>query len=179
MKMKIITTIALIIVITAIFLFNYSFPKEINIVKTAIAFVEYDEHPPILTKVHVAGTMYRPVFKQHRFEGKITIDRHDFTLTEQNIALPILNRENGVNYSQLVYFRDTKPFDPVAIASIYYDDNFEQFTIVTREEWIEKTPQSLYYIVSGQSYSEAFESQKVLSDRLGDDSFVAPQNSLK
>lgn len=178
MNMKtFVTTVVFILIFSAIFLSNYSFPKKIDVVRDAISFVEYDEDPATFTNVQVKGTLFRPLFKEHRFEGKIIIDKHKFT--EQDIVVPILDHKNGVNFSLLIYFRETKPYEPIAMASIYYEDNFERFTIVTREEWIGKKPQSLYYIVNGRSYQEAFESQKILSDKLGEDSFVAPQNSRK
>jgi len=176
-KIKIIIMAVIILVISALFLSTYSFPKAINVVRDAVSFVEYDEKPATLTNVQVTGTLFRPLFKQHRFEGEIIIDGYEFT--KQAIVVPILKHKNEVNYSQLIYFSEIKPYDPVAIASIYYDDKFERFTIVTRDEWIEKEPKSLYYIVSGNSYEEAFESQNILSGKLGDNSFIAPQNRLK
>lgn len=60
-------------------MYFYSFPKEIRVEHQALKFVEGDPNSAETITVKIEGTMYRPIFKQHSFEGNIEIEGYEFT----------------------------------------------------------------------------------------------------
>ncbi|MBP1906765.1 hypothetical protein J2Z32_003429 [Paenibacillus turicensis] len=71
--------IGLVLLAGIIFMYLYSFPKEIHAEHQALKFVGGEPNSVETIKVKIKGTLYRPIFKQHSFEGNIEIGGYDFT----------------------------------------------------------------------------------------------------
>ncbi|MCC3372379.1 hypothetical protein [Cohnella sp. REN36] len=160
-------TLTLIIVlgiVTSLILYFYKFPKEVDLVLPAVSFYENDPSSIKHTSVRVSGTLYRPFFRQHIFKGKIMIDGLDFTKVNNTLDTYVLEKNNGINMSNLVYQKPSQPWEFVTLSIIWFDDNFEHINIVSN--WGENKKLTLF-IVSASSYEEAVVSQQKMKELYG------------
>ena len=172
MLKKSIPFIIVVAIITVIFLRFYQFPKKIDIEVPAVSFYENDLSSTKQTSIKVSGVLYQPLFRQHIFKGKITIDSFEFTKEKDTLDTYVLDKINGINMGNLVYYEPSKlreSFDSIGI--IWFDDSFEHINIGTR---LGENNNKIYYIVSGSSYNEAMDTQKWMKNKYGS-SFVSSQ----
>lgn len=159
--------LGLIMIAVAIFLFNYDFPKRIDVERTAVVFKLTDPDSAKKTSIKIAGTLYKPLFKQHKFIGNFIIDDYDFT-KEQEFTFYITDRKKEINMSALFYLEASPPHDIENNSLIWFDDQFENINIWPSKDWIE---QDSTYIATGNSYEQAIEVQNMMRDKFGE-SFV-------
>lgn len=160
-------TVSLIIIlgiVTALFLYFYKFPKEINIVSPAVSFYENDPSSVEGTTIKVSGILYQPLFQQHVFKGTVTIDNLEFTKENETLDTYILDRNNEINTGNLVYHNSSKPREFLALSMIWFDDTFEHINIAG--DW-GQNKKLLFFIVTGSSYEEAVDTQKKMRDKYG------------
>lgn len=162
---KSIPFIIVLAIITIIFLSFYQFPKKIDIIVSAVSFYENDSTSTQQTLIKVSGVLYQPLFKQHKFKGKIIIDNLEFTKEKETFDIYITEKIKGINVSSLTYYKQVKLFDSYDnLGLIWFDDSFEHINIGTR---LAENKDLIYYIVSGSSYDEALETQKMMRNRFG------------
>ncbi|MDM5276555.1 hypothetical protein ACN9MH_19940 [Paenibacillus silvae] len=164
-----ISVIVILGIVTAIFLYFYKFPKEINIISPAVSFYENDPSSVEGTTIKVSGTLYRPLFQQHVFEGSVTIDNLDFTKKNETLDTYILDRKNGINMGNLVYHKPSTPGEFLTSSMIWFDDTFEHVNIAS--DWGQN--KKLFFIVSASSYEEGIDAQRKMRDKYG--SFFVPR----
>lgn len=167
MKSNVKVTISLIVIlgiVTALFLYFYKFPKEVNIVSPAVSFYENDPSSVEGTTIKVSGILYRPLFQQHVFKGTVTIDNLEFTKENETLDTYILDRNSGINMGNLVYHKPSIPGEFLTLSMIWFDDTFEHINIVS--DWGQNKKLS-FFIVSGSSYEEAIDTQKKMRDKYG------------
>lgn len=68
-----------LLVAAAIFGYKYHFPKRISADYPAVEFRIEDPVSADRTTIHVHGKLYRPLFRDRYFKGRIAIDKYDFT----------------------------------------------------------------------------------------------------
>lgn len=68
-----------LLVAAAIFGYKYHFPKRISADYPAVEFRTGDPSYEAHTAIHVKGKLYRPLFRDRYFKGRIAIDKYDFT----------------------------------------------------------------------------------------------------
>ena len=95
---KIIYALSLIIIL-CIIIYNFTFRNKIDTtiqgVEYCIGNSDYIENVTILVK----GTYYDSIFKNDRFEGKISVDKYDFTYEKKLLPLYFFNN----NYATIRY----------------------------------------------------------------------------
>lgn len=127
---KITVIIGLILLAGVIFMCLYSFPKEIDAEHQAQKFVEGDSSSVETITVKIKGTLYRPIFKQHSFEGNIEIGGYDFT--KPNLActsLYISEKKNGVYWGSILYTKNTSTQEIVGLVSVVFNEDFNQVSL--------------------------------------------------
>ena len=94
MKVKtLITLVTILILCLLIFLYFYQFPKKVQVKKTAVSYVNDDPSSVVNTSIKIKGTLYRPLFKQHRFTGNVVIDGYDVTENGSTFDLYVTERK--------------------------------------------------------------------------------------
>ncbi|OME95909.1 hypothetical protein BK124_19640 [Paenibacillus amylolyticus] len=78
-KSSILVMLIVLLVGGGLFAYFYKFPKEVNVTREAVTYAQVDPETTESTAIKVEGTMYRPLFRQSTFEGRITIEGKDFT----------------------------------------------------------------------------------------------------
>lgn len=167
-KTSVITISSLVLLCIASFCYLYKFPKEINVNRTAVSFIENDASSVTDTTIKVNGTLYRPVFRQHYFVGKVTIDGYDFTENDSTFNIYITIRKNGINMGALNYQNQHKPFDFTQQSLMYFDDDFTNINICASTKWwgSDENGKSLY-IVTESNYEQAVDIQKAMREKFG------------
>ena len=151
----------------AIFLYNYDFPKKIDVNRTAVVFKLSEPGSTKKTSIKIEGTLYKPLFKQQKFIGSFKIDDFDFT-KNQDFTFYIFDRKKDINMSALYYVEASPPHNIKNNSLIWFDDHFENINIWPSKDWID---QDSTYITTGDSYEQAIEVQNMMRDKFGE-SFV-------
>ncbi|MDG0790443.1 hypothetical protein OMP38_05975 [Cohnella ginsengisoli] len=68
-----------LIIAAAIFGYKYHFPKRIAADYPAVEYRTGDPSSAEQTNIHVNGKLYRPLFRDPYFKGRIAIDKYEFT----------------------------------------------------------------------------------------------------
>lgn len=166
---KLLLLLGLILLAGVIFMCLYSFPKEIDAEHQAQKFVEGDPSSVETITVKIKGTLYRPIFKQHSFEGNIEIDGYDFT--KPNLAfmsLFISKKQNGVYWGSILYTKETSPPEIVGPMSAVFNEDFNQVCLVPSDN-IEKNEgnKHTFIIIGAKNYEEAVKLDSNLRGALG------------
>ena len=165
--------LAIVSILVVGILYFYKFPKEVDVVLPAVSFIENDSSSINRLSIHVQGTLYRPVFRQHTFQGKVLMDSYNFS-KENSTLLIITKRQNGVNMGALHYQATSKPFDFVASSMIWFDDDFELINIWG--DWNKnEVKNESFFIVTASSYEQAIAVQKKLREKFGSDDWFVPK----
>lgn len=155
------------LIIIVIILYFYQFPHKIDVVRPAVSF--YYKNPSSLknTSVHISGTLYRPLFRQHVFKGSILIDGIESTEKSETLNTNVLERKNGINYGGLLYNNNSKkpPHDVNVLGTIWFDDDFQDISILGTN--IKENQKEAVYIVTGVSYKEALSTLQKMRDKYG------------
>jgi len=106
----------LVLIGVALFLYNYNFPKKVNVERTAVVFTLNNSSSAKSTIIKVNGTLYKPIFGQKKFVGNVSIDAYDFT-KDQEVTVYITKRNKGINMSTLFYLEKNLAF--IATGSNY------------------------------------------------------------
>jgi hypothetical protein len=120
--------------------------------------------------------LYRPLFRQHKFQGSIGIDAFEFT-EDYETLLPISTRRNGIYAGGLLY-RKLGPghFLSAGSAMIWFDGNFERVNIWTTPSWGKvEAPEPDMFIATGETYAQAIANQKAMKERFKDDGMSVPR----
>jgi hypothetical protein len=75
--------VASILVIFGSFLVFYDFPKSIHLNYQAVEFRTGDPSSVQKTTVHIKGTLTRPLFRNQKFHGRITVDKYNYSRNYQ------------------------------------------------------------------------------------------------
>lgn len=164
-RLRIISALIIMLLIAvSAYLVWAPFPKKVDMVRPVVSY--YGDNASSLkhTSMKVSGTLYRPLFHQHKFQGKITIEELEFTKTDGMVDLFVLTRHNGINNGNLVYHTQGKPWDFTQGGMIWFDDRFEKVHIVGR--WGDN-PQAELFITSAESYMEATQLQNEMKRQYG------------
>ena len=164
-KLIMFSIISLILIV--IFLWFYPFPNKIDIVHPVVSFNYKDPSSLKNTSVHVSGTLYRPLFRQHVFKGSILIKDIEKTENQETLNTDVLERKSGINMGNLVYKDSSKkpPNDVTMLGVIWFDDHFENISILGTG--MEQNPKEVIYIVTGESYKQALSTLKKMRDDYG------------
>jgi hypothetical protein len=151
------------------FLFYYKFPTEVDVDRTAVSFVDNDPSSTIQTSVNIKGTLYRPVFRQAKFVGKVSIDGYGFTKEDAMMDIFITLKKNGLNMGNLTYISNKSPFSPNEGGLIWFDDNFENINIWGSSKWNKsKVGKHLFIVAESQNYEEAISIQRRMRNKFGE-----------
>ena len=158
LKTTLITLLSVLIVFgipTFIFLELYQFPKQIDVVRSAVSYNEKDPSSFKKTAIHISGTFVRPFLRQHRFVGSIRIDGIDISNKYETSDMYISERIEGINTGFLNYYRsDPKKWkeEGVIVAGvIWFDDDFQDINI----ECFKEMKEEVDFIVAADSYEDA------------------------
>ncbi|MFD2116300.1 hypothetical protein ACFSTH_08565 [Paenibacillus yanchengensis] len=168
---KLIVIIVVAMIAVFVVLYNYSFPKQVDMVQQAVIFKNDDGTSIKTTSVTIKGTMHRPLFKDRYFKGEFRIDGFPFTYNSDSTNLFIDKHKNGVNNGMLHYTTysnvNGQSHHDVFTAPIFFADNFETFNIIANDDWFDKSTQEVHFIVSGGSLEEARLIQTMQAEKLG------------
>jgi hypothetical protein len=165
---KITVIIGLVLLAGIIFMCLYSFPKEFHAEHQALKFVEGDPSSVETVTVKIKGTLYRPIFKQHSFEGNIEIGGYDFTKPNQAFMnLYISKKQNGVYWGSILYTKETSPPDIVGPISAVFNEDFNQVSLVPSDN-LEKNEgnKHTFIVIVAKNYEEAVKLDSNLRDAL-------------
>lgn len=146
-----------------IFIFFYDFPKKIEVTRPAVSFNEKDPTSLKDTFIHVSGSLSRPLFRNHVFEGSIIIDGIEKTVKYETMDIEVLKNNNEVNMGNLVY--NTSSTYATMLGIIWFDDNFYDISILGVNT--EDKQKEIVYIVTGESYEEALSTLKKMKNKYG------------
>ncbi|WP_172200388.1 hypothetical protein [Saccharibacillus qingshengii] len=153
--------LALIIV----FLSVYNFPKKVDVSREALSMTDKKEEK---VSVKVDGTLYRPIFKEWSFSGKISIESYPYTKNHDMMVLKITQRNKGINGSTLAYLSSES--NPDLGADIKFNNDFSVFNILTTTELRDGKVNREADIVSitypAKNYEEAVQTQKSIEIKL-------------
>lgn len=150
--------LGLVLLIEIIFMYLYSFPKEIDAEHQALKFVEGDPNSVETVTVKIKGTLYRPIFKQHSFEGNIEIGGYDFTKPNKAFMnLYISKKKNGVYWGSILYTKETSPPEIVGPVAILFKEDFNQVSLVSSliSENNESNSEKIIIVIGANKYKEA------------------------
>ncbi|EFM09685.1 hypothetical protein PaecuDRAFT_3734 [Paenibacillus curdlanolyticus YK9] len=113
----------------------------------------------------MTGTLYKPLFRQHKFVGKVTIDGYDFTKTDVMMDIYITQRNKGYSMGSLVYFLPTNRNQITQQGMIWFDDDFKHINIWAASDWGRKVVNDSLYVVNKPDYEQAMASLREVTDR--------------
>ncbi|WP_336788672.1 hypothetical protein [Paenibacillus sp. MMO-177] len=166
-----VVSIVVIAIGCMVYLNKISSTKVINLNKEAVSIVLNDPSSAKPTVIFIKGKIYRPLFKDHYFEGSIVIDGYDFTQNPLN-RMYLVEKKKGINKGMLGYHMKQKPYDTTNLGLIYYDNDFKNINITwktTPEEF-----SSNLYIVTANSYDQAIEVQNQMREKIKDENWFEP-----
>ncbi|HEY2494467.1 MAG TPA: hypothetical protein VGI33_16375 [Paenibacillus sp.] len=151
-----------------LFLFYYKFPKEVNLDRAAVSFIENDPSSTINTSVKIKGTLYSPIFRQAKFVGKVSVDEYDVTNKDAMVDIFITQKSNGINMGNLTYQLTNAPFNITEQGLIWFDDNFDNINIWTTSKWTGKEKdKDLFIVTKSKNYEEAIDTQGNMRKKFG------------
>jgi len=163
-----------------LFLYFYKFPKEVSIVRKAVIMIGDSPASGTPTTIRIDGTLYRPVNRQHKFEGKFMIDGFDVTKSEY-FHIKTARIKNGISMGAMFYPRMNPKLEIISFGWIYFDENFEKINIWSTTKMTTDNPASeneagdIYdsmFIATGDDVEQAIETQRALREQFGDDWFA-------
>lgn len=157
----------LVLIGVALFLYNYNFPKKVNVERTAVVFTLNNSASAKSTIIKVNGTLYKPIFGQKKFVGNVSIDAYDFT-KDQEVTVYITKRNKGINMSTLFYSDSSAPYEINQYALMWFDDKFENINIWPSTNWIDVKEKNLAFIATGSNYEQALQTQIMMRKKFGD-----------
>lgn len=150
--------IGLILLAGFLFMYIYPFPKEIHVHHQALKFFEGNPKSAETITVKIEGTLYRPIFKQHSFEGNIEIEGYDFTKPNKaSMKLFVSEKENGVYWGSILYTKGTSPLEVEGPVAILFNEDFNQVSLVSSliSENKEKSSENTIIVIGANKYEEA------------------------
>lgn len=150
--------ISFVLLIGILFMCLYSFPKGIHVDHQALNFFEGNPKSAETITVKIEGTLYRPIFKQHSFEGNIEIEGYDFTKPNKaSMKLFVSEKENGVYWGSILYTKETSPPEIVGPVAILFNEDFNQVSLVSSliSENKEKSNENTMIVIGSNKYEEA------------------------
>ncbi|MBJ9989434.1 hypothetical protein [Paenibacillus sp. S28] len=168
--MRIKSTIALSLVFLlciGLFLYFYDFPKQINVDRAAVIFTKDNPSPSINTKVMIKGTLYRPIFHQEKFVGKVIVDSYPFTKVDSSVEIYVTQKTHGIRMGNLFYQQTTPNFLGTEQALIWFDNEFENINIWPTTPWGDTKRDENVFIVTKSNYEQAINMQKMMREKFG------------
>lgn len=139
MKKRVFTASLFILLLAALFLAVYDFPTNIDRVYPAVVYRAGSPSSAERTTVKVQGTLYRPLFRDAVFRGKISAANYSFTENYELIDVPFnkkMNYAGPLTYTTVVngtpdlkqfgFIKMAGNFDRIQIQVIYREENGEQ-----------------------------------------------------
>lgn len=157
--------LALLIFVVVLFILSYSFPKKINVERTAVLFTPNNPSSAKKTLIKVRGTLYKPLLRQKKFTGYITLAAFDFTKEQKDPLYFSDGERGGINRGTLIYLSSSPPFSFKQTDMIWFDDKFVNINI-----WLNNDS----FIVTGSNYEQAKKTQTMLRNKYDDDSWFVP-----
>ncbi|RJE91078.1 hypothetical protein D3P07_03135 [Paenibacillus sp. 1011MAR3C5] len=128
-KKRLAATVAVIVVVWAIYTVYQHLPVTIDKAFPAIEYLEGDPSSAAKTFITIKGTLSKPLFRKHKFNGRLVIEHYDFTKTHDIVDMKF----KGLNDNQtlLVYTAVSKDGSPDLILFGYIEqaNNFEHLYI--------------------------------------------------
>ncbi|MBB6635230.1 hypothetical protein [Cohnella thailandensis] len=157
-KTRTILIVAFAIICAALaFGWSYKFPKTIDASYEAIEFRDGDAASAGKTAVTIQGTLYKPLFREEYFRGKITVEGYDYTdsydLSQVTFDKDINNGEGYLVYDTVSNGR------PIlrTFGSIWKEGGFDRLRISVFEpvEGSSKSAKGLTIAAPATDYEEA------------------------
>lgn len=137
--------------------FIYQCTKPITINRSTPAFVYIDGNSEgIETSINIDGTFHKPMFREHYFDGKVTIDN-----TMLNIPT---EKENGIYLGALSYTDSDDPRFFTNSALIFFDQNFKNIRIYSLGQWDDRN-QQVYVVGPASNIREAKDIQIKMKEK--------------
>ena len=88
----------------------YRFPKSINVSYPAVEYRGDDAASASNTTLHIKGTLFRPLFRNPSFHGRITVDKYDYTQhPHYQMADILFDRKVRHGWGSILYIDGAKP----------------------------------------------------------------------
>ncbi|CAM4475374.1 hypothetical protein [Paenibacillus tarimensis] len=158
----------------AVYLYTISTPIKVDAERAAVSFIANDPSSTEPTTIKIKGTLYRPLFKQHKFIGTITIDGFEFTKTNPTFDLFVNQRDGGINMGVLAYYLSKKPHTINYSGFMYFDKDFEMINIASEASWRGGTEPGNLFIVTAENYEQAIQVQNQMREQFNDDKSFVP-----
>lgn len=154
------------LLLISLFLWLYPFPKKIDIEYPAVQFRGHPAEAVEQTTLTLKGVLYRPLFRDERFVGELSIEKYDFTTKYELIDIDFhKNIRNG--WGTLSY---TKVANGQVSLNTFGDirklNQFDKVLISVYEPIGEssKTWTDLVITAPAQSFEEAQDIQEAFRD---------------
>lgn len=163
-----------------LFLYFYKFPKEVSVVRKAVIMIGDSPASGTPTTIRIDGTLYRPLYRQHRFVGDFVIDALEVTKWSQ-VDMKTVKINNGIGMGAMFYSRMNPKAETAHFGWNYFDENFEKINIWSTTKMKTDNPANgneagdIYdsmFIATGDDLEQAIETQRALRERFKDDSFA-------
>lgn len=152
---------------TFVFLEVYQFPKQIDVVRSAITYNEKDPSSFKKTSIHISGTFVRPFLRQYKFVGSIRIDGIDISNKYKSLDTYISQRIEGINTGFLNYYssdpKKRREEEIIVAGMIWFDDDFQDINI----ECFKEMKENVDFIVTADSYEDALLVQQKMRKAFG------------
>ncbi|MBT2285034.1 hypothetical protein J7E78_15950 [Paenibacillus polymyxa] len=175
-KSSILVMLIVLLVGGGLFAYFYKFPKEVNVTREAVTYAQVDPETTESTAIKVEGTIYRPLFRQSTFEGRITIEGKDFTTTGDMMTVYVAESHGGIHMGNLHYLKSGKPLETLWHGLIWFDSAWENINLNLGRAG-QTSDQNFYVVATARNQQEAYEVQARMSERFGDG--FAPRNNIE
>jgi len=110
MRRKWFVSAGIVILLCALVAGLYRFPKSINVSYPAVEYRGDDAASASKTTLHIRGTLFRPVFRNPSFHGRITVDKYDLTQhPNYQMADILFDRKVRHGWGSILYIDSAKP----------------------------------------------------------------------
>ncbi|SFA90263.1 hypothetical protein SAMN05216312_102138 [Cohnella sp. OV330] len=158
-----------LLIAAAIFGYKYHFPKRIAADYPAVEYRTGEPSSAEHTAIHVKGKLYRPLFRDRYFKGRIAIDKYDFTASADYTMFTVkfnsdvLNGWGSFGYS--AYLNRTIKME--MLGAIWQHDDMKElkFTISEPIGASEKQWKGLTLIAPADTIEEAVAIEQAFSER--------------
>lgn len=159
MRRKWFVSAVVVIILCGLVAGLYRFPKSINVSYPAVEYRGNAAATASNTTLHIKGTLFRPLFRNPIFHGRITVDKYDFTqLPNYHMADILFDRKVRHGWGSILYIDGAKPTGTY-FAMVWKKANFASIKLTLFEpvglDVVQESTKDLQIIAPANDYVSA------------------------
>ncbi|PXW86016.1 hypothetical protein DES38_1262 [Streptohalobacillus salinus] len=128
-KIKILSIVIILILLTTTFILFYNFPTKIEAEYPAIQYNEGYPDSVVQTKIKISGTLNRPIIGNKTFNGQFVIKGYNFSKDYKLIDVVFSNFTKKSMVGSLGYINNKNGKNDLKIVGIIASSDMEKFTL--------------------------------------------------